>query len=158
MDIRDSPERDRVQHCCYHRRPRSRAVGADTRLVLTTGDHPCLVSRTSGAQGRLQLGASLISSSMVISVPSRPVWIRAPVSILPRLVAPVLETPSATLSRTQSYKYELPLCLAVRVPKLSVLPHSWSIPYIPPVGSIAQRKKGPIAHQDGAIRREEPDR
>lgn len=33
------------------------------------------------AQGRLQLGASSVSSSMVISVPSRPFWIRSPVCL-----------------------------------------------------------------------------
>lgn len=130
--------------------------------ALSCLDHrgaPLPVQPRLWAQGRLQLGASSVSSSsMVISVPSRPFWIRAPVSILPRLVAPVLDSPSASYSCTQSYKYALPLYHIARVLVPSVLPYSRSINLIPPVGSIAQRTRGPIAQQDGTIRGEEPHR
>lgn len=99
------------------------------------------------AQGRLQVGVSSISLLHGLLACHRGLFgFRPPVSILlPAGCPPVLDSPSVSHPRAQSYKYRLPLCLGARVPMPSALPYSWSIPFIPPVGLFVQRKSGPTA-------------
>lgn len=120
---------------------RSRVVGADTRPCLRRRGAPCPVSRTSGPWADC--------SSVLVQSP--PPWLLArrrglfgfgPLSqYWSRLVAPVLDTPSVSHSRAQSYKYALLLYLDARELMPSVLPYSWSTPYIHQLDRLLTRQE-----------------
>lgn len=120
---------------------RSRVVGADTRPCLRRRGAPCPVSRTSGPRADC--------SSVLVQSP--PPWLLArrrglfgfgPLSqYWPRLVAPVLDTPSVSHSRAKSYKYALPLYLVARELMPSVLPYSWSTTYIHQLDRLLRRQE-----------------
>lgn len=104
--------------------PRSRGFGAYTRPCLCYREAPCPVSRTSGLRADC---SSVLAQSPPpwLLVCHRGLFGFGPLSqCWPRLVAPVLDCPSVSHCRAQSYKYVLPLYPAARVLMPSAAPYS----------------------------------